>query len=43
LDAAYRVRDMSTDERKAFMREQVEAGPELKAWWLSEMLRTDSR
>ncbi len=38
----YRVRDMSTDERKAFMREQVERGLELKAWWLSEMLRTDS-
>jgi len=40
--APRRVRDLSDDERKMFQREQVERGLALKAWWLQEMLVTDS-
>jgi uncharacterized protein (DUF1800 family) len=38
----YLVRRMSPEERKAFMRERIERGLALKAWWLNEMLTTDS-
>jgi len=37
-----RVRAMGEDERRAFVRLQVERGLELKAWWLTEMLATPS-
>jgi uncharacterized protein (DUF1800 family) len=33
---------MGEDERRAFVRLQVERGLELKAWWLTEMLGTPS-
>jgi uncharacterized protein (DUF1800 family) len=39
----YARRQMSGDERKLFVREQVERGLALKAWWLKEMLETDSQ
>ena len=35
-----RVRAMEPDERKLFVREQIERGLELKGWWFSEMART---
>src|SRR5512145_1457863 len=35
-----RVRAMDPDERKLFVREQIERGLELKGWWFSEMART---
>jgi len=38
----YRLRQMSAAERKLFVQEQIERGLALKAWWLSEMLGTDS-
>ena len=38
----YRVREMSADERRLFVREQRQRGLALKAWWLSEMLGTDA-
>ena len=38
----YRLRDMSAEERMRFMREQVERAFALKAWWIGEMLATDS-
>jgi uncharacterized protein (DUF1800 family) len=36
------VRAMGDEERKAFVRLQVERALELKAWWLTEMLATRS-
>jgi len=36
------IRQMSETERQAFVRVQIERGLELKAWWLREMLGTDS-
>lgn len=39
----YVLRRMSGEERKLFMREQLERGLALKAWWLTEMLATDSQ
>ena len=38
----YLVRQMSAEDRKLFARDQVERGLALKAWWLGEMLGTDS-
>ena len=38
----YLVRQMSAEDRRQFQRQQVERGLALKAWWLSEMLATDS-
>ncbi|MEO8143694.1 MAG: DUF1800 domain-containing protein [Betaproteobacteria bacterium] len=38
----YQIRQMSSEDRKLFMREQAERALELKSWWLSEMLGTDS-
>lgn len=38
----YRVREMSADERRQFQREQRQRALALKAWWLGEMLGTDS-
>lgn len=35
-------KDASEEERKAFLREQVQRSLELRAWWLKEMLDTDS-
>ncbi len=37
-----RLRGMSEDERKAFQREQVVKGLELRGWWMTEMLTTPS-
>jgi uncharacterized protein (DUF1800 family) len=37
-----RIRRISEDERRAFIRVQIERALELKAWWLTEMLGTDS-
>jgi uncharacterized protein (DUF1800 family) len=37
-----RVRQMDAEERKRFVREQIERGLELKGWWLAEMARTPS-
>ena len=37
-----RIRAMGEDERRAFVRLQIERALELKAWWLSEMLGTES-
>ncbi len=34
--------DATPDERKAFLREQVREGVELRGWWMGEMLATDS-
>ena len=39
----YVLRQMVADDRKLFVREQVERGLALKAWWLTEMLTTDSQ
>jgi uncharacterized protein (DUF1800 family) len=36
------VRAMGEDERKAFVRLQIERALELKSWWLAEMLATPS-
>jgi uncharacterized protein (DUF1800 family) len=36
------VRAMGDEERKAFVRLQIERALELKAWWLAEMLATRS-
>jgi uncharacterized protein (DUF1800 family) len=36
------IRRMSEEERRAFVRLQIERALELKAWWLSEMLGTAS-
>src|SRR5262245_15405655 len=36
------IRQMGEDERRAFIRLQVERALELKAWWLTEMLGTES-
>jgi uncharacterized protein (DUF1800 family) len=36
------VRAMSEDERRAFVRLQIERALELKSWWLAEMLATPS-
>ena len=36
------VRAMADEERKAFVRLQIERALELKAWWLAEMLATRS-
>jgi uncharacterized protein (DUF1800 family) len=36
------VRAMGEDERKAFVRLQIERSLELKSWWLAEMLATAS-
>ncbi len=38
----YLVRQMPAEERRVFVRDQVEQGLALKAWWLGEMLATDS-
>lgn len=35
-------KNASEDERKAFLRAQIERSLELRAWWLKEMLDTDS-
>jgi uncharacterized protein (DUF1800 family) len=37
-----RIRQMGEEERRAFVRLQIERALELKAWWLTEMLGTDS-
>jgi uncharacterized protein (DUF1800 family) len=37
-----RIRQMDDEARKAFLREQVERGLELKGWWLTELLTTAS-
>jgi uncharacterized protein (DUF1800 family) len=37
-----RIRQMGEDERRAFIRVQIEHALELKAWWLTEMLGTAS-
>ena len=37
-----RIRAMEAEDRKLFVREQVEHGLELKGWWLTEMVRTPS-
>ena len=37
-----RVRAMDPDERKLFVREQIERDLELKGWWFSEMARTSA-
>ncbi len=37
-----RIRAMSDEERRAFLRGQREKGFELRGWWLSEMLTTTS-
>src|SRR5688500_6573551 len=37
-----RVRAMSVDERRAFLRDQRQKGVELRSWWLGEMLATRS-
>jgi uncharacterized protein (DUF1800 family) len=38
----YRLREMPAEERMRFVREQAERGFALKAWWIGEMLATDS-
>ncbi len=38
----YKLRALSTDERKAYQRQLVEQGFELRAWWLREMMVTPS-
>jgi len=38
----YKVRQMSTEERQAQQRRNVEQGLELREWWLREMLTTPS-
>lgn len=35
-----RVRELSDEERKAYQRQLVERGVDLRAWWLGEMLAT---
>lgn len=42
FESLRRMRTMSEDERKAFRRELVEKGLELRAWWVTEMLVTPS-
>jgi len=37
-----RLRQMDAEERKLFVREQVERGLELKGWWFTEMAATAS-
>ena len=37
-----RVRAMTADERRAFLRDQREKGAELRGWWLGQMLATRS-
>ena len=37
-----RVRAMSVEERRAFLRDQRQKGGELRSWWLGEMLITRS-
>jgi uncharacterized protein (DUF1800 family) len=37
-----RIRAMGEEERRAFVRLQIERALELKAWWLAEMLGTES-
>ena len=36
------IRRMGEEERRAFVRVQIERAVELKAWWVTEMLGTDS-
>lgn len=36
------LKEMSIEERKAFQREQIEKGLELRGWWYREMLSTPS-
>ena len=38
----YRIRDMNAEERMAELRMRLQQGLELRAWWLREMLATDS-
>jgi uncharacterized protein (DUF1800 family) len=38
----YRLREMPAEERMRFVREQAGRGLALKAWWIGEMLATDS-
>lgn len=42
FESLRRLRAMSPEERKAFRRDQIEKGLELRAWWLTEMLNTSS-
>ena len=42
FESPRRLRGMSEEERKAFQRQQIEKGAELRAWWLTEMLTTPS-
>ncbi len=42
FESLRRLRTMSEEERKAFRRDQVEKGLELRAWWVTEMLATPS-
>jgi uncharacterized protein (DUF1800 family) len=37
-----RIRRMGEDERRAFVRMQIERALELKSWWVAEMLATDT-
>lgn len=37
-----RRRELSEDERRAFQRDQVRLGLDMRAWWFAEMLATDS-
>lgn len=37
-----RIRRMGEDERRVFVRVQIERALELKTWWVTEMLGTDS-
>ncbi len=37
-----KLKNASEEERKAFLREQIEKSLELRAWWYREMLETDS-
>ena len=37
-----RIRQMDAETRRLFVREQVERGLELKGWWLTEMVGTES-
>src|SRR3990172_4341964 len=42
FESPRRLRMMSEEERKQFQREQFEKGVELRGWWLTEMLTTQS-
>jgi uncharacterized protein (DUF1800 family) len=37
-----RLKNLAEEEKKALLRQQFEAGADLRGWWLAEMLRTPS-